>query len=226
MISDSDDSGQVIFRVARSLGSGQYMSGPNKYRQRTIYVVPRINNPFVSKRFFLAGIRRPIFDHYGGKTVAVNKETLAAMEIADLNETKKSAEIPANVKEWAKTQGFTLSEKSEDDNGPLFETEPEQAKDKEATEEPTVSDKIKKRFKGVVATTLFTVDPRKLRYFFDSHYDESQYDVLLDQARQDGANQRGGGFNMGNIGKFLIVILIIGAVGLLGIAFLTGAIHL
>jgi hypothetical protein len=229
VISDSDDSGQVVFRVAKPLGSGQYISGPNKYRQRTIYVVPRINNPFIAKRFFLSGIRRPIFHHYGGKTVAVNDETLAAIEIADLNDQHKSAEIPKNVKEWAKTQGFSLSKDSEDDDGHLFEQpeEPEEAEVKEGEpSEPTIPEKIKKKFKNIVAVTLFTVDPRKLRYFFDSHYDESQYDVLLDQARQDGANQRGGGFNMNKIGLFLVIVLVIAAVGILGMGIVTGAIHL
>jgi hypothetical protein len=211
MIADSDDSATVVYRTAKPLGSGQYMSGPNKYRQRTIYAIPRINNPFISKRFMLAGIRRPIFFHYGGKTVAVNDETLAAIEVTELKKEGKEKEIPENVKKWAEEQHVTFNRRKE-----------------VMVKDPETKEEMRKLKRQKMTVPLFLLDPRKLRYYFDRHYDESQYDVLLDQARQDGANSRGGGggMNMGNIGKFLIVVLIIGAVGLLGIAFLTGAIHL
>ncbi len=55
--------------------------------------------------------------------------------------------------------------------------------------------------------SLFSMDPRKLREYFSSHYEESQYDVLLEQKRIEGQSNRPQG--KGGSNKTLIIVIII-----------------
>jgi hypothetical protein len=180
VIFQCDDSGQATVKTARALSEGQFIAGKNVYRQREIFVTPRINNPFVSKRFVLQGIRRSIFFNYAGKTALVNPETLAAIEVA---ETKDKDELPEPVRKWAESQGIELRVKKKDN--------------------PRKSEK--KTF------TLFALDPRTLRHYFDIHYDESQIDVLLEQSREDGFQEGKGGKGIGKmvIVGFLVIVVVL-----------------
>lgn len=191
MIDSADDSGQEELIVARHLGEGIYLAGKNKYGKRRIFVIPRISNPFITKRFILKGIRRPIFHHYAGKTAIVNAETLAAIEVT---ETEKKEEIPPAVKKWAEEHHVTL---------PVTTVK---LPSDDVMAQPQVTTKEQK-------IPLFNLDPRQLRYYFAEHYDESQYDVLLERARQEGYMEGRGGSAV--MGKWILVIIIIAIVGVL-----------
>jgi len=201
IISSADDSGQIEFKVAKSLGAGQYRAGKDQYGKREIYITPRINNPFITKRFMLKGIRRPLFDNYAGKTAIVNKEVLAAIEVAE-----EPAEVPEQVKQWALEHHITLPKPPPpprpDVNG--------------------LASKVKGQLEKI---PLFTLDPRKLKYYFAHYDDPAQTDVLLQKSYLAGREDRPSkGFGAGKMLIFILVFVVVGIV-VLALALKMGWIH-
>lgn len=206
VICSSDDAG-TSFEIARPFGShGQYISGKNQFGQRKIYVHPKLETSAFTRSFILKGIRRPIFFH-GGRTVIVNPNVLKAIAVAD----GKKEDLPDEVKAWAQK------------NGVHFPGE----EDKELVDSHEGLQRLKEAGK-LMFVNLFALNPRRLQWYFKDHYDEGQYDVLLEQSRQAGFNE-GPGSHRGGGGKnkvllagllIFIVMIIIGVAGLaLGVKF-------
>lgn len=197
LIESSDDSGIIEFKRARPYGKeGQYITGADRFGKRTVYVVPRLNGKDLSKRYILKGIRRVMFDHYGGKTGIANKEMLAAIEVSEFEEKTK---LPENVASWAKENNIETTTMFKDVKG---------------------ESKIK-----VAVEKLFTLDSRKLRQYFSDYFDTSQFDGLLQQKYIQGVNFGRGGKKGGSSSWIIIVVvvLIVAAVAIL-IAMKTGII--
>ena len=190
IVASEDDSAVTSLLRARPYGrEGQYITGPDRFGKRIIFVLPRFEDKIFTHRSILKGIRKPFFLHYKGKTGMASAGTLAAIEVVE----RDRLSLPPQVQAWAKENKIitqqTISE--EDKKGNVIE-------------------KVK-----TAVEVLFTLDPRKLRDYFHDHYDESQYDVLLEQKYQQGANSRGlGGFKLG--GGF-IIILAVGVMGIVGV---------
>ncbi len=180
IVERSDDSGIVEFIRAKPYGhEGQYIAGPDRFGRRIIFVVPRLNGKDFAKRYILKGIKRPLFDAYGGKTVLVNKAILTAIEITEFEDKNK---LPANIAEWAKANNIETTTVVKD--GP--------------------NTKIK-----TVVEKLFTLDSRKLRQYFAKHYDPSQFDALLERKYIQGVNFGRGAKKSGGNGWILILVAVL-----------------
>jgi hypothetical protein len=102
--------GQREFLIAQPFGhEGQYITGKNVLVQRKIYIRPQTRNGQFNKSFTLAGIRRPIFDAFSGKTILVPPTILAAIAISKLN-TEGKKELPLDVKRWAEDNSLSITE--------------------------------------------------------------------------------------------------------------------
>ena len=206
VICTSDDAG-TSFEIAKPFGShGQYISGKNQFGQRKIYVHPKMEASAFTKSFILKGIRRPIFFH-GGRTVIVNPNVLKAISVADANKD----DLPPEVKAWAEQQKINLNTKKVSE---LDEDDPEWIQ------------KLKGAGK-IIQVTLWAMNPCRLHWYFKEHYDEGQYDVLLEQSRQSGYNEGPAAHRSGGKNKWVlvglmvfIIMIIIGIAGLaLGVKF-------
>lgn len=150
---------------------------------KSIKIIPRDANPIISTGFHLEGTGIPTYLSYEGKCVAVSPSTLAAIEVVEANEKDK---LPKEVKNWAKQQGIKLDVLVK-------------AKDKD---KPNTLRTITKK--------LFSLDPRKLKYYFDEIYDENQFTHMLEEARLEGMGLKPGGLSKAiPIGIIVIALFII-----------------
>lgn len=204
VISKTSDAGYREFVCAHPYGTeGQFIAGPNKFGQREIYVRPDSTDPLFSRSFVLKGIRRPIFDAYEGKTVLVPPSVLAAIALV---ESGKQA-IPEHIKKWANDNEISIKEietKSNTLTAPVDPNNPEGQK-------MTIESKTSKT--NYVKKKLFLFNPIALRDYFKVWYDQSQYDVLLQEEHQlgflEGFGLRREGAGAGGNKKWLIIGIVI-----------------
>lgn len=218
ILSRTSASGERSFSVIWPLSKeGQYISGPNAFGQREVYIRPQTTSGQFNKSFFLTGIRRPIFDAFSGKTVLVPPTILAAIKIAETEDADKG-NIPADVKRWAEDNKISLKELVE-----LAKDAPKvDAKDTPA-QVP-----FKGKIYRVIYRKLFELDPTTLSTYFKEFLTQGQIDVLLEKAKQvgylDGIGARvagaGGKNKWALIGIGIFIILII--VGVVGLMFMRG----
>lgn len=182
VVEKSDDSGVVEFVRAKPYGKeGQYITGPDRFGKRTIWVVPRFNGKDFSRRYFLKGIKRPLFDSYGGKCGLVTKDLLGAIKIAELDPAERNM-LPANIVAWAKENRI---------------------------ETTTVTEVDGKRSTRVEVISFFTLQSQKLRQYLHRYYDPSQFDGLLEQKYVQGVSFGRGAKKGGGMGWLLIVIAVL-----------------
>jgi hypothetical protein len=215
MISVADESGQNEFVVAKSKGQGLYISGSG-FRHRRVFRIPHFDNPSFSKRFLSKGIHRPIFFAGNWKITAVNPEALAAIELADdkSKRDEKKSEIPENVRKWAETQHVQIEVKEPDKILEIADPTGAGSPSREITEGALTEQ----------TETLLTMDPRKLRDYFEHDYDGKQVDNLLEEERLAGQISKGGGFHVGK--GLIIAFLIMGVGAIILIVILSGAVKL
>jgi len=212
IISETNAAGQRDFVIAKPLGTeGQYISGKNEFGQRKIFIRPQTNNAQFNKSFILSGIRRPIFDAFSGKTILVPASVLAAIEVAEKDGDGK-LQLPKDVQRWADENKLTLKD-VEEITKEIPNPDGSDTKIKQTTKkEKTVFKKI------------MELDPTKLNQYFPDWFSQSQFDVLLQKADQNGylrglgVKQAGAGGKpkWAIIGIFIfIMIMVIGIIGLL-----------
>jgi hypothetical protein len=235
-------------------GEGQYIAGKNKFGQREIYVKPRVPAPFMVKPFLLKGMRRLIYFCYAGKTPIVNPETLMAIETVEaptrpitlhpqfrkwanekypamLQDFDKEAnnggsnlrqkDLSPDVIEWAEQNGIYIQE---DVFGaaliPKF-SEP----DKSGISHYVGNEKVRKVIgQKDVFHNLLSLDARKLKDYNSDHYDESQIDNMLEEARLEGYTEghEGKRLQIGTLGKIAIAFIVIAVIGVVVVIGLQG----
>jgi hypothetical protein len=198
VVEKSDDSGVVEFVRAKPYGKeGQYITGADRFGKRTIWVVPRFNGKDFSRRYFLKGIKRPLFDSYGGKCGLANKDLLGAIKIAELDAADRTM-LPANIAAWTKENKI---------------------------ETTTVTDADGKRTTKTEVISFFTLTSQKLRQYLHRYYDPSQFDGLLEQKYVQGVSFGRGAKKGGGMGWLLVVIAVVVVVAcVIGYLVISGAI--
>jgi hypothetical protein len=175
---------------ARPYGSdGQYISGKDRFRQRSIFVDPKGKDHPFTARFILKGMRRPIYFNFSGSTALATPEHLAAIEVAE--SAKK--DLPLEIKQWAEANSIET-------------TEYEDAEDSDGRAIKKAKTEVKQ---------LFLLDPRKIKTYFAKFYRPDQFDVLLEQKYEQGRNSRGGGFKLPAGVIIIIVLAVMGIIALL-----------
>lgn len=166
---------------------GQLEAQKGKFK--SVKVMPRTSNPLFANTYHLEGTGIATVLSYEGKSIAVGPEAVAAMHIVEMSKEDRE-KLPPEIKRWAKEVKIPVDELVK-------------LKDSKTGEEKEV---VKTKYQ-----MLFSLDPRKLKTYFEEAYDENQFTHMLEEEflKGQGLKPKGMGGKLIPIGIILIFVFIL-----------------